>query len=135
MLLPDVGAYLAATTLGLSFGSTGNLFIVPIPETAPDRSVSVLEYSGASSVRAFSTGNPVAERPRFQVVVREELNNFASGRQLAEDIHAALDGLGTTTMESGTRWLFVRALQPPFYLSEDGGAQHRWITNYEAMKE
>lgn len=136
-LLDDVVDYLAGASLGLTEGT--NLWMVPVPETASSTmvQVSVLQYGGRSPIRAMgaSLSEPVAEIPRFNVGVIGQYEQFEDARDLAEDIYEALDNLANTTLGS-TRYLLVRALQPPIYLSpDDEDAEHHWSLNFEAMKE
>lgn len=133
-LASDVATYLAGTTLGLTAG--GNLFAIPFPEaTTSDQAVCLIEYPGEAPEHAAgaSLSAPLYERPRFQVIVRDATSAAAACRALAESIYVALDGLSDTTL-SGTRYLQVRAIQSPFYLSMDGQNRHRFVCNYAAEK-
>lgn len=115
--------------------SAGNLYRAPFPEGSPDSAVCVIEYAGGAPIRAMgaSTTAPVAEVVRFQVLVREDIQSFEDGRELIEDIYHELDHLADETMGS-TRYLYVRALQSPFFLSFDGNGRPRFVANFEAMK-
>jgi hypothetical protein len=134
-----MATYLAGAGIGLAMGSTGNLFKVPFPDGSPDAAVSLLEYPGMEAVRAMgaSLSAPVFERPRFQVTVRDTLQNFQTARTLATSIYNKLDGLSEETMGT-TRYSYVRAIQTPFLLGpagEDKNARPRVVCNYEAVKE
>jgi hypothetical protein len=143
-LLDAIATYLASTgvNLGLEMGSTGNLFKVPLPESAPDAAVGLIEYPGRESVRAMgaSLSSPVFERPKFQVTVRDTHENFETARTLATSIYNNLDGLADTTL-SGTRYAYVRAIQTPFLMgpgegkAEDSNERPRFLCNYEVEKE
>ena len=138
MLLEDVGAYLDAQVAGLSIGSTGNLFLCPFPEQAPDASVAIVEYAGLPSIRAMgpNAGAPIAEVARFQVVVRDVLNNFSTARTLAQTITNTLDHIADVSLVSGgTRYLYIVALGQPTYIGEDANARHRFTVNFECTKE
>lgn len=135
-LVADITTYLASAGLGLTVGSSGNLFAAPFPAQAPNAAVYVVEYASAPAVRAFgsSLGSPLAEVHRFQVVARDVLNNFSTLQSLAISIHNKLDHLGDTTL-SGVRYLNITGLQQPFYLGEDGNGRHTFACNYEAVRE
>lgn len=138
MLLDEIPAFLAASTgLGLTVATSsgGNLYKVPFPEAAPDAAVCVIEYAGGAPIRAMgaSTTAPVAEVVRFQVLVRKGQQGFEAGRQLIEDIYQTLDHLADQTLTS-TYYLYVRAVQSPFFLSFDGNLRPRFVANFEAMK-
>lgn len=133
-LASDVTTFIAASTaLGLTAGT--NLFAVPFPEAAPDQAVCLIEYPGEAPEHAAgaSASAPMYERPRFQIICRDAEANAATCRALAESIYVLLDGVADTTM-SGTRYMQVRALQSPFYLSVDGRNRHRYVCNYSADK-
>ena len=133
-LATDVMTYLTTVgALGLTAGT--NAFAVPFPEQAQDQAVCLIEYPGNSPEHAAgpSLTAPLYERPRFQIVCRDVEANAATCRALAESIYAALDGLADTTLGSA-RYLLIRALQSPFYLSTDGNGRHRYVCNYMAEK-
>lgn len=136
MLVDDVVDYLAGAGLGLTAGT--NLWKLPVPETASQSivQVTVIQYGGRSPYRAMgpSLGAPVAEIPRFNVGVIGQYEQFEEARDLAEDIYESLDNLADTTLGS-TRYLLVRALQPPIYASpDDEDAEHHFSINFEAVK-
>ncbi len=105
---------------------------------SPDSCVSIQVYPGQRAHRAFrsSAGQPVAERPRVQILSRSTTFNGAMSASLLAQ--SALDGLGTTTM-SGVEYLYIEALQPPFEVlpNEDIPAQSKLTyiaQNYEVTK-
>lgn len=146
-LLDSVVTYLGTTggaNLGLTIGH--NLFKVPFPEdptAVADAAVCVIEYPGREATYAHGTasqGAPVFEFPRFQVIVRDTLNNFETARKLAQDIYLKLEFLNETTL-SGTRYAMIRAQGPPFPMAtmrgsaDDENSRTRFVCNYEATKE
>jgi hypothetical protein len=139
MLLDDIANHLSSSVTELSIGY--NLWKLPIPENASSsvRQVMISEYGGRPSLRAMgaSLSEPVAEITRFNIAVFGGLTEFEETRQLAEDIKDALDYLSETTLSgsSGTRYLHVRALQPPISLPpDDQNGLHHFSINFEAMK-
>jgi len=134
-LVSDITTYLVAQGLGLTVGSTGNLLNVPFSDVSPQAVACVIQYGGLPAIRAFgaSIGSPVCEVHRFQVLVRDVANNFATAQTLAEDIHDKLDHLGESTL-SGTRYLNVVALSPPFPIGQDANDRYEFSCNYEAWK-
>jgi hypothetical protein len=135
VLASDIATYISTSTLGLTAGT--NVFAIPFPESTAvaDRAVCVIEYPGEAPEHAAgaSLSAPLYERPRFQVVVRDATSAAQACRDLAESVYRLLDGLADTTL-SGTRYMQVRALQSPFYLSIDGQHRHRFVCNYAAEK-
>ena len=128
--------YLGGAGIGLT--AYVNLWNVPVPETASSTGVqvSVVQYGGRTPLRAMgaSLSDPVSEIARFNVGVIGQLEDFENARNMAETIHATLDNLTEATL-SGTRYLLVRALQPPIYSApDDEDAEHHWSINFEAMK-
>jgi hypothetical protein len=141
MLVDDIGYYISASTShGYVLGSTSApLFRCPLPESAPDKSASIVEYASEAPERAFgaSLSEPMWETPRFQLLVRDSMENYAAARNSIESIYRALDGLGDTVINpsSSTRYLWVRALQSPFFLSYDNSDRPRFVCNFTARKE
>lgn len=140
MLVDEVAEYLGGASLGLVVGS--NLWKVPVPETTSTTGpqVGVVEYAGRPALRAMgpSLGDPIAEVTRFQVGVIGQLDQYEETREMAESIYQALDNLANTSLPSstGSRYLLIRALQPPFYMApDDNTAQHHLVFNCEAIRE
>lgn len=136
MLLDDIANHLSTSVAGLTLDS--NLWKLTIPETvtSTDIQVGVLEYGGRPALRAMgpSAGAPVAEIVRFNVAVIGQLSDYQNTRELAEDIYETLDFMSETTLGS-TRYLHIRAMQPPIYFPpDDQNAQHHFSVNFEAMK-
>lgn len=136
MLVDDVANYLESAVTGLAIGT--NLWKLPVPETASttDIQVSVIEYGGRPAMRAMgpSVGAPVAEVTRFNVAVYGQLDDFENTRTKAEEIYQALDFLSDATL-GATRYLHVRALQPPMSMTpDDENAEHHFSVNFEAVK-
>ena len=136
MLVEDIVTYLDGASIGLT--AYQNLWNVPVPETASSTGVqvSVVQYGGRSPLRAMgaSLSDPVAEVSRFNVGVIGTLEDFQSARDMAETIYGTLDNMTETTL-GVTRYLLVRALQPPIYTApDDADAEHHFSINFEAMK-
>lgn len=136
MLLDDIANHLSTAVAGLSLGT--NLHKMPVPETASSSmmQVSIIEYGGRPAMRAMgpSAGSPVAEIARFNVAVYGGLSEFQATRLLAFSIHDALDYVSETTF-STTRYLHIRALQPPMHLPpDDENGFHHFSINFEATK-
>jgi hypothetical protein len=141
MLLDDIGYYISASSShGYVLGSvTAPLFRCPLPESAPDKAASIVEYAAESPERAFgdSACEPVSETPRFQVLVRDTQEHYSTARDAIESIYRALDGLGDSVINptSSTRYYWIRALQSPFFLSYDELDRPRFVCNFSARKE
>lgn len=136
MLLDDIANHLSTSVAGLTIDA--NLWKLPVPETvtSTDVQVAVLEYGGRAPLRAMgpSAGAPVAEITRFNIAVIGGLSNYQGARSMAEDIYTTLDYTSETTL-STTRYLHIRALQPPIYFPpDDENAQHHFSLNFECMK-
>ena len=133
MLPVEVGTYLAGAGLGLTLGT--NLFMVPFPAGSPDACACFAEWGTEDALRAMgpSLGAPVAEQPRFKVMVRGSRDGAQAARTLAGNIHKKLDHLGEITL-SGTRYLNIVAEQPQF-LSFDDNDRPRYHFDCEVIKE
>jgi hypothetical protein len=136
MLLDDIANHLSTAVAGLTLDV--NLWKLPIPETVTSTAVqvAVLEYGGRPAMRAMgpSAGAPVAEITRFNIAVVGGLSAYATTRTMAESIYETLDFTSETTLGT-TRYLHIRALQPPIYFPpDDESAQHHFSVNFEATK-
>lgn len=141
-LLSELGAYLvASTSLGLSYSTAATgatLYLTPFPEYAPDSAVSLIQYAGREPERAFtastSAPNIVTEYQRVQINMRNALASFSTLDALATSVYAYVDQPGTITL-SGSRYLAIKPIQPPFYLEEDGNGRHHYVFNVECWRE
>lgn len=99
----------------------------------PAISAAIYETGGQSAVHAFASGpgQAVVERPRFQVVVRH--TSYATGRQLMHNIWKRLDGAGDFTVNS-TRYLWIAAVQSPFFLKFDDNNRVLFAVNFDCAK-
>lgn len=131
-LLDEVGTYLAANSIG-TLGT--NMFLGFLPDT-PDACVALYETGGQEPVRAMrsAAGQPVASRPRLQVVCRADQYNYQTARAKSKAVAALLDGLGDTTL-SGTRYLWVGAVQEPFLMGRDDSGRVQIAQNFDVVKE
>jgi hypothetical protein len=133
-LAADVCTHLASVgALSLTAGQT--LFAVPFPEgTTSDQAVSVVEYAGSEDEHAAgaSLSRPLYETTRFQVVCRDAEDKAATAEALARSISLNLNRLAETTV-GNTKFLTVKRLSRPFYLSQDSNNRHRYVTNFEAV--
>lgn len=130
MLLPDISDFLTTGSIGLTTGT--NLWLGKLPE-APAIGAALYETGGTSAIHAFSTGpgNAVVERPRVQVVVRH--TDYATGRQMMHNIWKRLDGAGDFTVNS-TRYLWISAVQSPFFLKFDQNNRVLFGCNFDVSK-
>jgi hypothetical protein len=119
-VLDDLGAYLEAQdvgTLGVS------LFRGPLPldsRLAPvhDAIMALIETPGLPSLHVHNKKEASAERPTVQILARGAPFDYEEARARAQAAYDALDGLANITL-SGTQYLSVFALQPPFFLHAD----------------
>ena len=133
MLLADIGTYLASAGIGLTLDV--NLFRVPFPAAAPTAAACLMETPGEED--EFGSGPsldlPALERARFQVQVRDDPQNAAACRALAESIRQKLNNLGPVTLGT-TVYHDVKATTPVFFLGPDQNERWRWVCNFVAMK-
>lgn len=132
MLLDDI------VTLLSSGGTTSDgteLFAGFAPPT-PDRAVIVYETGGQGPIRAFrsSTGQPVAEQPRIQVVARAAAWQYGTARLKINDCYRLLEGAGDRSI-NGVRYLWIGAVQSPFPMSRDENGRPLMVCNFDVTKE
>jgi hypothetical protein len=128
LLLTDIDDYL--TTAGVT---TPEIFRGYQPED-PNRCVVIYETMGFAPVQRMgsSPGTALAERPEVQIVARS--TSYPTARNDAEDCFKALDGLYERTI-NGTRYLYVEAMQSPFFLDRDDLNRVRVACNYRIVKD
>lgn len=132
MLLDEVGDYLSTGGLG----TVGvDLFLGYMPET-PDAVLALYETGGLGPVRAMrsSPGQPVAERPRLQVVARAAEHDYAAARLKVQQAYAKLEGAGDLTL-GGVRYLWIGAVQSPFLMGRDSQGRVMVACNFDVVKE
>ena len=127
MLLKDLGMALEKNSLGI-LGTS--IFLGDMPDEAPDACIGLFEYPG-SPASLTSTGVAV-ERPRVQILVRDV--DYYSARQRAEQIYQLLNATGEFHL-NGTKYLWIEALSPPFFLSRDTADRVKIGCNYMVVKE
>lgn len=113
MFPAEVGAYLAGAGIGLTVGT--NLWYVPIPDSAADPAVGLIESVGEADAGTFggSLTASAFQRPRMLVVVRGAREAAVTARTLAKSVYDKLHRLGPVTL-SGVTYYDVRADQQPY---------------------
>ena len=137
MLLDEVATFIGTNVAALTVASTagGNLFKLPFPKNSADSAACIVELGGESSLRAMgpSGGAPVAEIVNFQVIVRAASSGAETARSTMRDVHDVLDHMNGTL--SLCRYLYVKATSPAVYLGLDENERHRWVVDFQAIKE
>lgn len=102
----------------------------------PDDCVTVYETGGTGPIRAMrsSPGQPVAEQPRIQVVVRGKSFDYQTPRTKINGIYKMLEGYGDTTI-NGVRYLWVGAVQSPYPMRRDETQRPYLAFNCDVVKE
>lgn len=131
MLLDEVGAYVAASGLGV-VGT--DLFLAQRPE-APDFCTTLYETAGQVPVRAFASlaGQAKAVRPGLQIVVRGNQGSYQPARLRADALVKLLDGLGDVTL-SGVRYLWIGARGEPQPMGFDVNQRPLIAVNFDVVK-
>lgn len=114
MTLDEIGAFVASAcsrTVGT------DLFKGLLP-TAPDVCMAIHEYGGTEPDMVFHRATIAVEHPRVQVVVRGAPHDYATPRAMAELAYRAM-AEASAQVVSGTRYLQMRPLQPPFSMGRD----------------
>lgn len=142
-MVDDVAAYLVAqsTAFTLLSGTAGDLGKMTMLDHAhvADTFAAVYETPGAGSEYAYSTStggaSVIFERPSFQILSRSTI--YPTARTRAETAYNLLDGLADKNLPvaTGTRYLQVTAVQPPFFLQRDDNERYIVSVNFNAWKE
>ena len=129
--LDDVATFLASAC-SLTVGTS--LFKGRMPEGAQDEAAALYEYGGMSSEYTFGTSGVTFERPRMQVVLRGEPNDYSGPRETAETAYRAMAAVGNQSLGS-TRYMLLEPIQAPFFLKRDENSRFYIAFNVQAMKE
>lgn len=131
-MVEDVVAYLAGQGHGVEGQS---LFRDGMPEANSDElAIAVISTPGAPSTGQFGSSALKYEFPRAAVWVRGPKDDAAAARTKAYAVYQVL-GAVQTQVVNGTLYHFLRMLQPPFKLKEDGKGRPIFAFNIEADKE
>lgn len=132
MLLDALAAHLTANGI-----ATGTSIFTSQMADSPDFAIGIFEYPGRASDKAMGNPNVLIENARFQILVRSAREGvagaYSTARTKAESIYTLLDGVGGLTL-SGVDYLYIEALQPPFFLEKDQNNRSLIVTNFEARK-
>lgn len=126
----EIVALLEANGLGV-FGTT--IFLHKLPE-APDVCIALDITSGSPPDGAFGVLGIKYEKPSIRVRVRGVRADPEGPRARIENIFRLFPKVMGTTL-SGTKYLSLQPLQPPFILEEDGNGRTIWTFNALAEKE
>lgn len=134
MLGDDIADYLSSGGLG----TVGSAIFIGGLDQDPDNALSVVETGGAPPLRTMgasptskSTPNAKAERPRFQVLVRN--TRYDVGRALIGDAFILLDGLADRLI-NGVRYHHIAAVQSPASLGRDRNERFLFACNFDVVK-
>lgn len=125
MLLDNIGAYLAANSVG-TVGST--IFLGDMPEM-PNDLIALFEYAGDPPDDTHDGKH--YENPGLQVRVRGV--SYSTVRAKIADIENLLHTLANRHL-SGTRYLFIRAVQSPFPIGRDQQKRVELVQNFIVTK-
>jgi hypothetical protein len=119
MVLEDLALLLQTAGLG-TLAST--LFKSGLPMdvaggTTVDAVIALIEVPGLPSQRVHER-TAVLDQPVVQVIIRGEPHGYADARTRAQAVFTTLDGLSNQTL-GGVSYLWITALQPPFFLKSD----------------
>ena len=142
-LVDDIATFLDAssTAFTLLSGTAGNLakMIGLDHEHAGNTMAVIYETPGGASEFSFSTstGAPTTqfERQSFQILSRS--TTWTTARSQSQVAHALLDGLTSRSLPTatGTRYIQITAVQPPFYLQRDENDRFIASANYDVWRE
>lgn len=114
----------------------GNLMLGLLPDS-PAKVVSLMQTGGRGPMQT-QTDPLAADFPRVAVWVRAEAGHraggdYAAAETLADALYAAFAPQGELTL-SGTRYVSLVSLQPPFLLQRDKSDRPILAFNVEAMR-
>jgi hypothetical protein len=103
----DIATYLAAQAFSLTFGT--NMFIgglsSELPST-PNICVGIEEGGGLPAEYVMESSAINIDRPFIDILVRGNVRDYLSARNLASNIYSALSQISNTTL-SGTYYIMI----------------------------
>ncbi len=142
-LLDDIATFLAAqsTAFTILSGTAGNLAkqIMFDHDHWPDTVTSLYKTAGFANEYTFSSSTGTArvafERPGLQLLSRS--TSAATAESNAETAYTILDGLANRNLPTatGTRYLEITAVQPPFFSGRDRNDRFIVSCNFSVWKE
>lgn len=143
LLVDEIATYMAAqsTAFTILAGTGGNLAkqIMLDSTPNPDTLTVLYETPGGPTEYSFSTSTGTAqvefERPSFQILSRSTA--YKTARTRAQTAYTMFDGLAGKTLPTatGTRYLEITAVQPPFFLQRDDNDRFIVAVNFNVWKE
>jgi hypothetical protein len=135
MLLDDLGAHLQAQGVGTL---QIDLFKGGLPmdsANAPvhDAILALIETAGLPPFHVHTQQAASFEQPVVQVVVRGNPHDYQEARLRAQAAFEALDGLANVTFGT-TQYLWIQALQSPFFLRVDEAGRPVIVFNVRVAK-
>ena len=121
MILDDLATVLQTAgvgTIGVSLFKGGVPLDNPLTGVQ-DTLVALIEVPGLPPVHVHTMQAATYEQPVVQIVTRGIPYGYAAARTLAQKAFNALDGLANAEHSDGTVYLWVQALQSPFFLRWD----------------
>ena len=120
-LLDEVGLLLQTAGLG-TLGTTIIKSSVPLDEPMSpafeDALIALLEVPGYPALDILNTPDDTVEQPVVQVVIRGAPYEYEAARAWAQQVYLTLRRVQNQLL-SGTFYLFMQPLQPPFALPVD----------------
>lgn len=134
MLLPEITAYLAGQSLGLTEAT--NLFyaVKPTGDDIPDAIVVVYEYPGLPNEPVLGGTTVNIEFPSIQVMCRGTRDNYVTPRALLQSVIASLTKIGEQTL-SGTKYHAVQCHIPPSTLRQDANQRFELVASFRVVKD
>lgn len=122
----ELGARLQAAGVGVPGAS---LFYGQLPDS-PDTALALIPYAGALGSLVGERGKPIDALERVQVVSRAA--SYPVAQQQAQAAYNAL--FARLEAQGATTYLYLNALQPPFFLRRDERNRVLFAFNLEARR-
>lgn len=127
--LDELGSFLA-TACSRTVGT--DLFKGQMP-AKPDACMAIVEYGGREPEMVFGQASISVDYPRVQILVRGASGDYATPRAAIETAYRAMAAAGAQLI-SGTRYLAMRPLQPPYLYQKDDNNRITMAFNAELQK-
>ena len=108
----ELKTFISGLSTGISTIKTGSM------PSNPNECIAILEYGGFTPDMVFGQSAIEIDHPRLQILFRGEPKDYDTPMSAATVAYRAMASAGAQTI-SGTRYLALTPIQPPFLLRKD----------------
>ena len=132
VVVEDIGDYLSG--LSTSWAQGRNMFLGFMPDK-PNECIAILEPLGFEPpAETMGSADINVERPQIQIVSRGPANDYETPRRNINWAYKNLRNLVSTSLGSGTHYLYIGTRSSPYYQGEDENSRHFLVFTLDVWK-